>query len=331
MPKNEAHLFTKLLTLALSIYLVSPAACAATILISNQDNPGEGLNDPAPFTPQGGNSASTLGDARLQAVRFAASLLGNNLDSPMPIRISVRFDPLGGTATTARLGQGRPIAFYHDFPGAPAANTWYPVALANKLAGQDLDGGTADDIELVLNSDVDGPVVLGDHKFYYGFDAAVPPGDVSLVAVAVHEIIHGLGFSTSLDPSTGAKLDGLDDVFEMHLERTGATPPDFPSMTDAQRLAAMTAGSAIHWVGPNVASASTILTAGVAPSGKVEMYAPGPTVSPDALVHFSSSLAPFQIMETQYGGIQLDLHLARAVLADMGWGAGPGCMAIQTP
>jgi hypothetical protein len=153
---------------------------------------------------------------------------------------------------------------------------------------------------------------------------------VSLVTVAVHEIIHGLGFSTALDLTTGAKLEGLDDVFEAHLENTGATPPDFPSMTDVQRLMAFTAAPAIHWVGTNAATASTLLTAGVAPGGKIEMYAPGPAVDPNALVHFSSDLAPFQVMETSYGGIQLDLRLARAVLADIGWGPGPDCVTVQT-
>ncbi|HET9208747.1 MAG TPA: hypothetical protein VFR03_00025, partial [Thermoanaerobaculia bacterium] len=289
----------------------------------------EGLNDATPFTAQGGNTAATSGGARLQAVQFAASLVGNLLNSPVPIRIGVRFDSLGGSATSALLGHGGPVTLYHDFPGAPRPSTWYPVALANKLAGTDLDNGIGNDIELVLNSDVDGPVVLGAHRFYYGFDGAVPAGDVSLVTVAVHEILHGLGFNTSLDLSTGAKLDGLDDIFEVHLERTGASPPDFPSMTDAQRLAAFTAAPEIHWVGANVAAASSLLTAGTAAGGRVEMYAPGPGISPDAVTHFNSDLAPFQVMENTYGGIQLDLRLARAVLADLGWGAEPDCVTIQ--
>jgi hypothetical protein len=306
------------------------SANAASIFVVNGDSPGKGLNDPMPFVSQGGNGATTLGEARLQALQFAASLLGNLIDSPVPIRIGVRFDSLGGTATSAPLGEGRPVNLYHDFPGAPRPNTWYPAALANKLAGADLDNGTEDEIELVLNSDIDGPVALGAHKFYYGFDAAIPAGDVSLVTVAVHEIIHGLGFSTALDLTTGAKLEGLDDVFEAHLENTGATPPDFPSMTDPQRLAAFTAAPEVHWVGTNAAAASALLTAGVASGGKIEMYAPGSGVDPNALVHFNSDLVPFQVMETSYGGIQLDLRLARAVLADLGWGPGPGCVTVQT-
>jgi hypothetical protein len=101
-------------------------------------------------------------------------------------------------------------------------------------------------------------------------------------------------------------------------------------MTDAQRLAAFTAATAVHWVGTNAATASAVLTTGVAPGGKVEMYAPvGSAADPNALLHFNSDLAPFQLMETAYGGIQLDLRLARAVLTDLGWGPGPGCVSVQ--
>ncbi len=299
------------------------------MIVVNDDGPGEGLNDPALFVADGGNGSATLGEARLRAVQFAASLVGNLLDSPMPIRIGVRFDPQGGTSSSATLGAGRAVIFYRDFPGAPRPNTWYPVALANKLAAEDLNGA-ASEIELVLNSDVDGPVVLGLKSFYYGFNAVDPAKGTSLVAVAVHEILHGLGFATVLDRTTGAKLDGRDDIFEIHLERTGANPPDFPSMTDAQRLAAITSAPDVHWVGPNAAAASTLLTAGVAAGGKIEMYAPGPATTPGALAHFSSGLAPFQFMEEFYGGIQLDLRLARAVLADLGWGPGPDCVTVQT-
>jgi hypothetical protein len=308
---------------------VVPAKAAAMIVV-NEDGPGEGLNDPAPFVAEGGNYSATLGEARLHAVQFAAGLVGNLLDSSVPIRIGVRFDPLGGTSNSAKLGEGRPVILYHDFPGAPRPSTWYPVALANKLAGQDLNGTTANEIELVLNSDVDGPVVLGLQTFYYGFGAVDPARGTSLVAVAVHELLHGLGFSTALDRTSGAKLEGLDDIFEIHLERTGVNPPDFPSMTDAQRLAAVTAAPDVHWVGPNAAAASTLLTVGVAAGGKIEMYAPGPTTALGALSHFSPGLAPFQAMEEFYGGIQLDLRLARAVLADLGWGPGPDCVTVQT-
>jgi hypothetical protein len=293
--KHQVAFFAPILSQVLAWTVIGASgAGAATIVVLDEDSPGKGLNDSTPFVSQGGNDATTLGEARLQAVQFATSLLGNLIDSPVPIRIGVRFDPLGGTATSAPLGEGRPVNLYHDFPGAPRPSIWYPAALANKLAGADLDNGTENEIEFVLNSDIDGPVALGAHKFYYGFDAAIPAGDVSLVTVAVHEIIHGLGFSTALDLTTGAKLEGLDDVFEAHLENTGATPADFPSMTDPQRLAAFTAAPEVHWVGTNAAAASALLTAGVASGGKIEMYSPGSSDDPNALVHFNSDLSPFR-------------------------------------
>jgi hypothetical protein len=330
MPSLEFRGARKRTPLVMSLLLATPlVAQAATMIVVNADGPGEGLNDQTPFVAQGGNTAITLGEARLRAVQFAASLVGNAIDSPLPIRIAVQFNPMGTTGTPVRLGRGGP-SFFHDFPGAPRPGTWYPAPLANKLAGVDLDPAE-EEISLFLNVDVDGPVAFGPNKFYYGFDAAAPAGDPSLVTVAVHELLHGLGFTTLLDETSGAEPEGLDDVFELHLERTGATPPDFPSMTDAQRLAAFTAAPAIHWVGPNTAAMSSLLTAGVTADGKVEMYAPGPTAVDGALIHFNTDLAPFQGMEPSYGGIQLDLQLARAILADLGWGPGPECVTVQTP
>ncbi len=294
------------------------SAHAGQIVIVNGDGPGEGLNDSTPWGSEGGNTATTLGEARLRAVEFASSLWANALDSSVPIEVTVRFDPMGGTATSAVLGNGGTTALYRDFLGAPLPSTWYPAALANRLAGEDLDAGTASEITAVFNSDVDAPVVLGASGFYYGFDRGAPEGDVSFITVFTHELTHGLGFQDYLD-GTGAKFLGLDDAFIRYLERTGAVPPDFPSMTNAQRYAAFTAAPDIHWVGPNVAAASSQLVAGVGPGGSAEMYAPGPPVSGAALSHFNTTLQPDQIMEPFYLDFALDLRLTQALLADIGW------------
>ena len=52
----------------LLVMMLGRAAWAqTTVLVNNLDAVGEGFNDPAPFTPVGGNSATTLGQARLNA------------------------------------------------------------------------------------------------------------------------------------------------------------------------------------------------------------------------------------------------------------------------
>lgn len=307
-----------------------PAKAAASFEIINLDGPGEGLNDPAPVTPAGGNGATTLGQARLKAFEFAAAVWAQTLVSSVPIVIGLRFDPLGGDATSATLGTGGPAAAFRDFAGAPAANTWYPSALADKLAGVDLGGEGSRDITVTFNSDVDGPLVFGTAGFDYGLDDHPAGGNTSLVRVALHELAHGLGFTTLFDRTTGAKLQGADDAYLLHLERHGASPPAFSAMSDAQRAAATTAGAAVHFKGPLAVGTGASLSAGRGADGHLEMYAPATLSLGASLVHFATTLTPDQLQEPFYtagGSIADQLALSRAVLGDLGWGASPGCLA----
>jgi hypothetical protein len=304
---------------------LTPLAAYASSLIEleNGDGPGEGLNDSTLFEPEGGNPGITLGEARMRAVEFAASLWSSNLDSDVPIRVLVRFDPLGGTSSGALLGLGGSDSVFRDFAGAPRTGVWYPSALADALAGIDLDP-TAPDVELVINVDVDG-FALGTSRFYYGFDAHPSPGDVDLVQVVLHELSHGLGFNTVLDLSTGSKLFGFDDVFMLHLERHGATPPDLASMTDAERRAAFEAGSDLHWTGPSAVLVGSALTAGIDPSGHIQMYAPSPLEPGASVTHFSTALAPDNILEPFYLNTTVDFELVLGLFADLGWTTSAVC------
>ena len=319
---------TAALPLALALVLAaapSPARAAAYLVLQVEGAPGQGFNDPSPINPAGGNPATTLGEARLRALEFAAGLWADRLDSPVPIEIAVRFEPLGGTESFATLGLGGPVDVYRDFAGTPQPATWFPAALANRLAGTDLDEGTSPDVEVVFNLDVDGPQVLGPGRFYYGLDGHPPAGDASFVQVALHEIAHGLGFTSQLDLATGAKLLGYDDVYMSWVERVGAAPPDLPSMSDGERLDALRSGPELRWFGPRLGEASAAMTAGADAQGRVDLHAPA-QVTTSTLHHFATALDPDDLMEPFYAEGAWDLTLARALLADLGWGGPPGCL-----
>ncbi len=133
------------------------------------------------------------------------------------------------------------------------ANTWYVQALANKLAGQDLDPDTSD-INATFSSTFT--------NWYFGLDANPPVGQFDFVTVVLHEITHGLGFLPLVDVLTGEKFLGANDVFMRWLEHHGANPPDYPSMTDIQRQALVLPDPHLHFVGANLQAASGILTTG---------------------------------------------------------------------
>src|SRR5262249_11785193 len=61
---------------ALSAALVTARAQAAIIVVDNFDAPGGGFNDATPAAPVGGNTGTTLGQQRLNAVQYAADIWG---------------------------------------------------------------------------------------------------------------------------------------------------------------------------------------------------------------------------------------------------------------
>src|ERR1041384_7331407 len=117
--------------------LASPSARAATIVILNNDQPSVGFNDPTPVSPVGNNTGTTLGQQRLNAFQFAANIWGATLNSGVTITIRANWSSLGCTASSGTLGAAGTIALFSNFENPPKANTWYPGALANALAGND--------------------------------------------------------------------------------------------------------------------------------------------------------------------------------------------------
>jgi hypothetical protein len=66
----------------------------------------------------------------------------------------------------------------------------YPVALAEKIAGENLNNDLEGDMQLTINSS---------QPWYLGTDGQTPTGKYDLVTVALHEICHGLGFFDSFN------------------------------------------------------------------------------------------------------------------------------------
>src|SRR5262245_34767607 len=135
----------------LALCLVAAPAAATTITIVNNDGVGEGFNDPTAVAPVGGNSGTTRGAQRLIVFQQAAALWGAVLNSTIEIKVGSTFDALFCDMTGGVLGLAGPNSVHRDFAGAPLASTWYAAALANSLAGSDLNPGV-DDIGAQFNS-----------------------------------------------------------------------------------------------------------------------------------------------------------------------------------
>ncbi len=122
----------------------------------------------------------------VEAFEFAVTIWESLITSPVNIVVEASFEPLG----TNILGGAGPVTMVSGFPNAPLGNTWYPVAIANKLAGSDLDKSSADIVAEFSSN------FLGWH---FGTGSSTPGDRISFVSVVLHELGHGLGFLGSME------------------------------------------------------------------------------------------------------------------------------------
>ena len=125
------------------------------------------------------------------AFQYAVEIWQTQITSPVAIDVVANWTPLGAGV----LGSAGSHLIARDFPNAPLTHVWYPIALANKLAGFDLvpSGSDKQDIDANFNS------AFG--SWYFGTDGNPLAGQYDFVTVVLHELGHGLGFAGSMSKS----------------------------------------------------------------------------------------------------------------------------------
>jgi len=125
-----------------------------------------------------------FGDAARTAFQAAVDVWAALLNSAVTIRIEANWTPLAARV----LGSARPTTFVKNGGGAMPPDFYFPSALADRLAGRDLNTGASDIVARFNSSRTD---------WYLGTDGQVPANQYDLMTVVLHEIGHGLGFSRS--------------------------------------------------------------------------------------------------------------------------------------
>jgi hypothetical protein len=182
-----------------------PSSLATTFNFVNLDTAGYGFNDATVVAPVGGNSGTTLGQQRINVVLEACRIWGTFLNSSVAIDVEGQFDDFGGSNETGVVLAGASaVGLEINFANAPLTNVFYPSALANSIAGTDLDGAS-NDIRITVNEDLDDPAFDIDN-WYYGFDGNAPGDTTDLLDVLLHELGHGLGMATWCDLPAGQEI-----------------------------------------------------------------------------------------------------------------------------
>ncbi len=124
-----------------------------------------------------------------KAFQYAVSIWESLISSPVPVKVVAKWENIEGNV----LALSRPSAFYVNFDGAPLSNVYYPVPLAEKLAGKDINQGEPDIVCSFNNN----------YSWYFGTDGNTPVSQYDFVSSVLHEITHGLGVSGFLKDDDG--------------------------------------------------------------------------------------------------------------------------------
>ena len=208
------------------------------------------------------------------AVQAAVDIWSENFASTVPVNVNVKW---GSSSSYGVLASASAKNNFSNFNGAPDKTLYYASALANALAGRDLDP-TSPEIEISITSNA---------PWYYGTDGNCPARSFDLVSVILHEMGHGLGFVSG----------NYYDAFSGFGRVDQPTPFDaYAQLPDGRRLADMPspsleAGKAMTsdlvWSGENAVKANN----GIKPKLYTpSTYEPGSSISHLDEATFSQSV-----------------------------------------
>jgi hypothetical protein len=122
------------------------------------------------------------------AINAAVDVWSQNFASQVPVKIKVLWERQSNSGILASAAPGK---FHTNFKNIPDSELWYASALADSLAGEDIEP-TIPEITIRINS-TNGPML------YVGTDGKCPSNKYDLVSMILHEMGHGLGFLSNAD------------------------------------------------------------------------------------------------------------------------------------
>ncbi|MGB5237986.1 MAG: choice-of-anchor D domain-containing protein, partial [Flavobacteriaceae bacterium] len=241
------------------------------------------------------------------AFQAALDIWSEEIVSSVPIRIFADFANLGPGV----LASAGPTLLLSNFPGAPLTDVFYPVALANSLAGEDL--APQEEFDLVVN-------IGNGIPWYFGTDGNTPAGQFDFVTVALHEACHGLGFVDGGNVN-GAGVGSINGggnpfIFDIFLvDGEGNSVLDLPNPS-------IELGNFFTSNDVFCNSGFAIAAIGTPP----QMWAPNPFQPGSSIAHWDEFAFPAgdpnSLMSPQVGSAESNFNvgdITRGFFRDMGW------------
>lgn len=243
------------------------------------------------------------------AFQYAVDIWQSLLTSPVTVHVKANWTPLASGV----LGSAGAAAYYTRVDGAPKIDVQYPVALAEKIAGRDLNAPGDPDINANFSSTF---------NWYLGTDGNTPAGQYDLVSVVLHELGHGLGFIAGASyTAPQGSFTNPPFVFATYIENTaGQQLTDtrlFPNPSTA--LGTQLRSNALYFNSPLAIAAN-------GSAGRPRLYAPTTYSAGSSISHLNEAtyLAGNinSLMTPQIGSAEA-IHtpgpLTLAMFAEMGW------------
>lgn len=252
------------------------------------------------------------------AFQKAIDIWSSLLESTVPIRVTAVWQVItdeNGSSNNI-LGGANPGTYFTNFNGAQKLLTWYPVALAEKMAGEELNDITDPDIFAQFNS--------ANSNWYFGTDGVPQAGKTDFVTVVLHEIGHGLGITKSyvVDGNNGdiseffSPYHALYDHFVENNSNENFVQNFVPPSTELKTE--LTSG-AVYFRSPQLEKPE------VGPDNRVRLYAPSTFENGSSIAHLDENtynVSNNALMTPQIGSAEVHHDpgpIALKMLADMGW------------
>jgi len=244
------------------------------------------------------------------AFQAAVDIWSTLLTSSQTIHVKAVWTPLA----TGVLGSAIYGAVYANFPGAQNVNTYYPVALAEKMAGTDLNAPDEPDIYATFSSEM---------NWDYGLAGNPAKDKYDLVTVVLHELGHGLGFVDSYTVAGSTGEVGVQDstipiIYDLALESNTGLNLYHDITSPSASLKTQLTSNAIDYNSPQVLANNA--------GNRAQLYAPFSFSEGSSISHVDEGTYPAgninSLMSPQIGAAE-SIHdpgpIVKGVFSDMGW------------